>query len=83
MIILTWAGHTAVIKGEQAFGVGLWPVFLVIGVASLVISFITANVYISVILGVTAAVFLWSIYELFKQRERVKQKRVSRGRARN
>ena len=73
MIILTGLGHVLVIKGEYHFGVKLWPVFLVLGLGCLAGSMITNNTYISVILGIASATFLWCILELFHQKERVRK----------
>lgn len=65
--------HPLVIKGEYYFGVGCWPVFLVIGIAGCAISLLVPNTYISVLLGVFSFSCFWSILELFEQRERVRK----------
>lgn len=73
MLIATGIGHIIVIKGEYHFGIKLWPLFLVIGILSLVFSVILKNPFISGILGIVGVTFLWGIGELFKQKERVQK----------
>lgn len=65
--------HPLVIKGEYHFGVKIWPVFAVLGIAFLAASCLVGNVCVSSILAVVGFCSLWSIGELFKQRERVKK----------
>ena len=65
--------HPVVIKGEYHFGVKLWPLFAVGGTLCLVVSVLVANVVLSSILAVAGCSLLWSIYELFQQRERVRK----------
>ena len=47
--------------------------FLLAGIAFIVGSMLTANVIVSSILGVLGASCLWSIGELFEQKQRVKK----------
>ncbi len=63
--------HPIVIKAEYHFGVGCWWVFLVAGIIFLTASLFIENQLISPILGVIGCSCLWSILELFEQRERV------------
>ena len=65
--------HPIVIKVEYYFGVRLWWIFLLAGIAFIVGSMLTANVIVSSILGVLGASCLWSIGELFEQKQRVKK----------
>jgi hypothetical protein len=72
-LITTGLGHIIVIKSEYHFGIKLWPVFLIIGILLLLLSFVIENSLLSAILGVIAVTFLWAIHELIKQRERVQR----------
>ena len=65
--------HPIVIKAEYYFGVRCWWVFLIIAVICITGSLFTAATIPSTILGVVAFSSLWSILELFKQRERVRK----------
>lgn len=65
--------HPIVIKAEYHFGVRCWLVFLLVAVACIVGSLLTAATIPSTILGVVAFSSLWSILELFKQRKRVEK----------
>ena len=65
--------HPVVINTEYYFGVKIWPVFLIIGIAGCIGSLFIDNVYASVILGVFSFSCFWSILELFEQRERVRK----------
>ena len=65
--------HPIVIKVEYYFGVRLWWIFLLAGIAFIVGSMLMANVIASSILGVLGASCLWSIGELFEQKQRVKK----------
>lgn len=65
--------HPVVIKAEYYFGTRCWWVFLLLATGCLVGSVLTAATVPSVLLGVVAFSSLWSIIELFKQRERVKK----------
>ena len=51
--------HPIVIKVEYYFGVRLWWIFLLAGIAFIVGSMLTANVIASSILGVLGASCLW------------------------
>ena len=63
--------HPIVIKAEYHFGVRCWWVFLLLALGCIVGSLLVAETIPSTILGVVAFSNLWSILELFKQRERV------------
>lgn len=72
-LVFTGLGHIIVIKGEYHFGIKIWPVFLIIGVASLFLSIIVDSKLLSGSLGIISLTFLWGIHELIKQRERVRK----------
>ncbi len=65
--------HPIVIKTEYHFGVGVWWVFLILGVGGVLASLFVANTLIATLLGVFAFSSFWSIKELFEQRERVRK----------
>ena len=65
--------HPIVIKAEYHFGVRCWWVFLVVALGCIAGSLLAAATIPSTILGVVAFSSLWSILELFKQRDRVKK----------
>lgn len=67
------AFHPLVIKAEYHWGVGCWWVFLLVGLLCIAGSLIADDDILSTILGVVAFSSLWSILELFKQRERVEK----------
>ena len=63
--------HPLVIKGEYYFGVKCWWVFALMGVASMVLSVCSGDIYVSILAAVWGASSFWSIGELFEQRKRV------------
>lgn len=65
--------HPLVIKGEYYFGVRIWWLFLLMGVISIALSLYFENLFFSTILAIWGASSLWSIHELFEQRERVRK----------
>lgn len=65
--------HPIVIKSEYYFGVRCWPVFAVCGVLFLAVSLFVSSILVASILGVIGCSCLWSILELFEQRERVRK----------
>ena len=65
--------HPIVIKTEYYFGTRPWRVILVLGVASICGALFVADVFWSALLGVLGASLLWSIGELFEQKQRVKK----------
>ena len=62
--------HPIVIKTEYHTGTRFWWVFLVTGIICVGAAFLVANVLGSALLGVVGASCLWSIGELFEQKER-------------
>ena len=65
--------HPIVIKAEYYFTYKIWPLFLVIGLILLGISSQIDSIVVSSIIGVVGFSCLWSIIELFEQRDRVKK----------
>lgn len=65
--------HPVVVKAEYYFGVRCWWFFLVGGLASAACSVLVDNIYGSVALGVLGFTMLWSVKEIFEQRDRVKK----------
>ena len=65
--------HPVVIKTEYHWGKGVWPVFLISGLACIVGSLFIKSVFFSALLAVLGFSLLWSIRELFEQEERVKK----------
>ena len=63
--------HPIVIKTEYYFGTRPWPLFLVLGIASIAASLCVAHVVWSSVLGVLGASLLWSIGELFEKKKLV------------
>ncbi len=65
--------HPIVIKAEYYWGVKCWWWFLVAGLGLLIGSLLVENFTVSMILGVVGVSSLWSIIEIFEQRERVRK----------
>lgn len=65
--------HPIVIKSEYRWGVKCWPWFAIVGVALLAGSLFISSVLLASIIGVTGCSALWSILEIFEQRERVRK----------
>lgn len=65
--------HPIVIKAEYYWGVKCWPLFAVLGIGLLVWSLFISNILVASIVGVTGCSALWSILEIFEQRERVRK----------
>ena len=65
--------HPIVIKSEYWFGVRIWWVFLLAGIAATVVSLLCGSVIWSSLAAVFGASSFWSIGELFHQRERVRK----------
>lgn len=65
--------HPIVIKSEYYWGVKCWWWFLILGLISLAASIFISNFITSMILGVLGITLLWSILEIFEQRERVRK----------
>ena len=62
--------HPIVIKGEYYFGTRCWWVFLFSGILFLAGALLVSDLFWSAILGITGFSCLWSILEIFEQRER-------------
>lgn len=65
--------HPIVIKTEYYTGTKYWWMFLVCGIVCLVAALFIECLVASAILGIIGASSLWSIKELFEQRDRVKK----------
>lgn len=65
--------HPMVTKGEYYFGVRIWWLFLVMGIAAIAGSIAVEEILWSTLLAVWGASSLWSIGELFEQRTRVEK----------
>ena len=65
--------HPIVIKAEYYFGTHCWWAFLLAGIAFICGSLFVENQTLSTILGVIGCSCLWSILEVFEQRERVRK----------
>jgi uncharacterized membrane protein YuzA (DUF378 family) len=65
--------HPLIIKGEYSFSCKIWPFFLVAGLVFLGFSFAVRHTILSACLGIIGFTSLWSIIELFKQKERVEK----------
>ena len=65
--------HVVVVKGEYYFSKKIWPIFLIFGIASLVLSLYISSLIISAIVAVFGISCLWSIKELVEKEERVKK----------
>ncbi|MCR5665698.1 MAG: DUF4491 family protein [Eubacterium sp.] len=63
--------HPLVIKAEYYFSKRCWPVFLLVGIISIIFSLMVESVFVSIILGSLGCTSLWSILELFHQEKRV------------
>lgn len=60
-------------KGEYYFGVRIWWIFLLMGIAAVIGSVLVENIVWSTLLAVWGASSFWSIGELFEQRKRVEK----------
>lgn len=65
--------HPVVIKSEYYFGTRYWWLFLLLGIGFIAVALFIENVLLSSLFGVTGASCLWSIGELFEQKQRVKK----------
>lgn len=65
--------HPIVIKAEYYWGVRCWWLFLLFGIGCIAGSLFARGVVPAALLGVAGFASLWSIIELFKQRERVRK----------
>lgn len=65
--------HPVVIKSEYYIGRKIWPLFLIAGLALIVLSLFIDSFMVSSIVGLTGFACLWSIHEVIEQEERVKK----------
>lgn len=65
--------HPVVIKTEYYTGTRFWWVFLILGLAGCVASLLIKDIVLSALVGVFAFCCLWTIKELFEQRDRVRK----------
>lgn len=65
--------HPIVIKVEYYWGTGVWWIFLLLGICSIIGSLCIAQIILSSMFGVFGASCLWSIGELFEQKKRVEK----------
>ena len=65
--------HPIVIKSEYHFGTRCWWVFALAGIVFIAVSLAVRNDILTPVLGVVGCSCLWSILELFQQRERVRK----------
>lgn len=65
--------HPIIIKVEFYFTKRAFPVFIVLGIACVVLSIVTKNFTLSAILGVLGFTCFWSVKELFEQEKRVQK----------
>lgn len=65
--------HPVIVLGEYHFGKRIWPIFLVFGIAFLVLSLFIQDDILTGLIGVLGFSLLWGITELFEQEERVKR----------
>lgn len=63
--------HPIVIKTEYYTGVKYWWIFLIAGLGCIIGALFIDSYLLSAVLGIIGASSLWSIKELFEQRERV------------
>ena len=63
--------HPIVIKAEYYFGTRSWWAFLVAGIADVIGALYIQRVFYSAILAIVGFSCLWSIIEIFEQRQRV------------
>ena len=65
--------HPIVIKGEYYWGKQIWPIFLITGCLTLLISLWIANLFYSSLLAIFSFSCFWSIHEIYEQEKRVKR----------
>lgn len=71
--LIIGAFHPIVIKSEYYWGVKCWPVFALVGIILLGISLFVSDVLLASVIGITGCSSLWSVLEIFEQRERVRK----------
>lgn len=65
--------HPIVIKTEYYFGTRPWWIFLLVGVGGAVAALFIESIFWSALVAIVAFSSLWSIKELFEQRELVRK----------
>ena len=65
--------HPIVIKGEYHYGKKIWPLFLISGIASIILSLFIGSIIPSILLAVLGFSLLWSIHEVIEQEKRVEK----------
>ena len=70
MVLAIGFGHVLVVKWEYQLGAKWWPL-LIVGLFLIIASVLVESKLLSGCLGIIGVVFLYSIHELFKQKERV------------
>lgn len=73
VFLMIGASHPIVIEGECYIGKQIWPLFVLFGVAALVVSLSPHGTISSALTAVLGVSRLWNILELFKQEERAKK----------
>ena len=71
--LIIGAFHPIVIKSEYYFGTRVWWIFLVMGLGFLCASLFIASLFWSCLCAILGVTNLWTILELFEQKERVKK----------
>ena len=71
--LIIGAFHPIVIKSEYYWGVKCWPVFALVGAILPGISLFVSDVLLASVIGITGCSSLWSVLEIFEQRERVRK----------
>jgi hypothetical protein len=71
MVLAIGFGHVLVVKWEYHLGTKWWPPLLIAGFLLIIASVLLESKLLSGCLGIIGFVFLYSIRELFKQKERV------------
>lgn len=65
--------HPIVIKSEYYFGTKCWWVFAIFGIGFIAASLFVENGMMSPVLGVVGCSCLWSILEIYEQKQRVEK----------
>ena len=71
--LIIGAFHPIVIKSEYYFGTRVWWIYLEVGLACLGASLFIASLFWSCLCAILGVTNLWTILELFEQKERVKK----------
>ena len=65
--------HPIVVKAEYYWSTKCWWIFLILGIAGIIVSILVDNVMFSSLAGVFAFSSFWTIKEIFDQEERVRK----------